>query len=460
MEVKDYIPFDDIFGSEIIGKKILILQPNCDLQNQLRFEKHTKYLEVYTYDDFDNIKNTYWDYIIAHAFFTRTPHTVGEYTFEVFKKNNISCDTLVIEELGEGQSITDDVEFTFDDWKLAEYLKPKKIKWIAPFEDYSVLEDRYPNIEFFKSKFVGPRFFCNKTYQIIHGNKKEENGKVIWEDGNKYGNHLVAGLEWNPEVKDKLFMCLNNEVRSHRSLMIHYLIEENLIDSGYVSYVKYGQEGDEIGFLRMEDEKGEIITTNVNTKKMLLPWESESDTQISTGKGNRFGIQTQVSEKSYIDVVTESTSGYWPFKTEKCMKPFYNLQFPIIYGHQGIIQDLRDVGFDMFDDIINHDYDIEENEYTRLLLLNDTRERFQRTAYMDNIRIPKLTKELKRLSTLNIRELYEINKERFIKNQELVWDLTIKNNNLLYEVGDFVFGDSIKYYDTDYSKYKKIYLNK
>ena len=34
-----------------------------------------------------------------------------------------------------------------------EHLKPKKIKWLS-FEDYSKLEERYPNIEFFKSKFT------------------------------------------------------------------------------------------------------------------------------------------------------------------------------------------------------------------------------------------------------------------------------------------------------------------
>ena len=87
-------------------------------------------------------------------------------------------------------------------------------------------------------------------------------------------------------------------------------------------------------------------------------------------------------------------------------------------------------------------------------------ESYFKKLWIDNIRIPKLTKELKRLSTLDIKKLYEDNKDRFIKNQELVWDLTIKNNKLLYEIGDFVFGDSIKYYDTDYSQYKKIYLNK
>ena len=464
MEVRDNITFDEIFETEIVDKKILLLQPNCDLHNQLRFDRRTKTRSIRTYEDLDRIKNTYWDYVISHAFFTRTPKTVGQFTFERFQENNISCDTLVVDELGEGQSITDDVIFTFDDWKLAEYLKPKKIKWLAPFEDYSKLEERYPNIEFFKSKFTGPRFFCAKTYQIIHGYKKEENGKVVWEDGNMYGNHLVAGLQWKPELKDKLFMCLNNEVRPHRTLMVHYLMQENLLNDGYVSYVKYEHEGVEehedqdIGIVRVETPKGIIHSIRVDTKRMLLPWEKELEERTS-GKGNRFGIQTEVSEKSYIDVVTESTTGYWPFKTEKCMKPFYNLQFPIIYGHNGIIQDLRDIGFDMFDDIINHDYDIVEESST-LSSFEYTRELFQKTAWIDNIRIPKLTKELKRLSTLDIKKLYEDNKDRFIKNQELVWDLTIKNNKLLYEIGDFVFGDSIKYYDTDYSQYKKIYLNK
>ena len=63
-------------------------------------------------------------------------------------------------------------------------------------------------------------------------------------------------------------MCLNNEQRKHRTLMIHYLIKEGLIDDGYVSYLRY----DGCKKLSMVDNKGEI-KIDVKTKQLILPWE-------------------------------------------------------------------------------------------------------------------------------------------------------------------------------------------
>ena len=190
-------------------------------------------------------------------------------------------------------------------------------------------------MEFFSEKFSGPLLFCGKSNRMIHGDS---------DDASRYSNKLIYGLSWKPELKERLFLSLNNETRTHRSLLIHYLTEENLLDKGYVSYLNPPQD------LKLE-YKSKTYLEKLNVQKLVLPWEA------NTIAKNRFGIQTIAAEKTYIDVVTESSTGLWPFKTEKCMKPFYNLQFPMIFGHEGIIQDLRDAGFDLFDDIINHEYD-------------------------------------------------------------------------------------------------------
>lgn len=454
MEINN-IPYWEIFNSSVPNKKILLLHPNADLHSQLQWNADTtEWKDINNLNDIISIRNTRWDYIITHAYMTRQPYGENgvDYHFSDFKKYGITCNTLIVDELGEGMSIGPDVIQTFDDYKLNLYLKANRVVWLAPFEDYSTLEEKYPYIEFFKSKLTGPRFFCSKSYRIIHAHKKEENDKVVVDEENKYGNHLVAGLWWKPELKKKLFMSLNNEIRPHRALLCHFLKQENLIEKGYVSFLKLNEYNDE-KIIRMDNGDGVDIEKNIDIFKLTLPWENEINNH------DRFGLQIKAAEESYIDVVTESSTGFWPFKTEKCMKPFYNLQFPIIYGHEGIVNDLREIGFDMFDDIINHDYDVMDKSDDYIELPFST-ENLARTAYDDYHRIPKLTKELKRLSTLNIGELYENNKERFIKNQELVWDLTIKNNNLLYEVGDFVFGKDIWYRDTHHSKLKKIYLNK
>jgi len=48
--------------------------------------------------------------------------------------------------------------------------------------------------------------------------------------------------------------------------------------------------------------------------------------------------------------------------SEKTLDAFVALQLPIIIGYQGIISDIRNYGFDVFDDIIDHSYDDMPNE--------------------------------------------------------------------------------------------------
>jgi hypothetical protein len=430
------ISIENLFKTKIHNKRILLLEPNCDLQNStfcgLNFSLTTEYDTLYNLDDIERFANTHWDYIIGHVFhirkFTKTE-------ISLFSTHNITCDTLVCDELGEGFSLNADCKRILFDLEFDKILKLKTVKWLTPFYDYSSIQHQYPNVEFFSEKHSGLLLFCGKSNRMIHGDTTE---------ALRYSNKLTYGLSWKPELKERLFLSLNNETRTHRSLLIHYLTEENLLDKGYVSYLNPPQD------LKLQ-LNFKTYLEKLNVKRLILPWESEID------EINRFGIQINAAEKTYIDVVTESSTGLWPFKTEKCLKPFYNLQFPMIFGHEGIIQDLRDVGFDLFDDIINHDYDDGSNQPGYINRISNDMD-LTIDGYNDNKRIPFLVKELKRLSTLDIKKIYENNKDRFLKNQQLVWDLTIKENKILYKVGKFVFGDDIEFFDTPIEDLKKVYL--
>jgi hypothetical protein len=76
-----------------------------------------------------------------------------------------------------------------------------------------------------------------------------------------------------------------------------------------------------------------------------------------------------------INIVAETSSqsdaNAWNsiFVTEKTFKAFGMLQIPIWWAVPGVVNCVRNMGFDLFDDIIDHGYDNEHDESKRLDLL-------------------------------------------------------------------------------------------
>lgn len=66
---------------------------------------------------------------------------------------------------------------------------------------------------------------------------------------------------------------------------------------------------------------------------------------------------------SAVNIVTESIYDFTPgIISEKTLQAWLGLQVPIIVGHQGIVQQCRDMGFDMFDDVIDNSHDSLPND--------------------------------------------------------------------------------------------------
>lgn len=88
------------------------------------------------------------------------------------------------------------------------------------------------------------------------------------------------------------------------------------------------------------------------------------------------------------------------FLTEKTLQSFYGCNFPIILGGYGIVRHLRDVGFDMYDDIIDHSYDTIANPFDRIV-----------TAIESNRRLL--------LDSDYAKSSWAANRDRFAKNIEV-----------------------------------------
>lgn len=105
---------------------------------------------------------------------------------------------------------------------------------------------------------------------------------------------------------------------------------------------------------------------------------------------------------SYLHLITETTIKDKIFVTEKTWKPIAAGQLFMIWGNQGIVAHLRSLGVDVFDDIIDHNYDLIQDHRTRL---NSIMEQLDRLAELDFATIYE--------NTLSRREL---NSRKFFAN--------------------------------------------
>lgn len=407
----DFIP--NIYSHLTSNRNILIIGKGCNIQDAhfsgINFENNKNIYYSYTEDDLVKFKSFTFSHIFIHGFDFR------EFNISLLKSYDISYHAFCIDLLGEGYDI-DTLLFS----KREDLEKSgADIKILIPFSHYNNLEETYKKFHFFKYDLGGPRIFCSRFNRtMIHQ----------YQDLNK----VCAGLTWRDDKKDKLFMCLNKEPRVHRVKMVDSLISNNLLNIGYVTF-----KSNQNIYQYFNIDSNKSITYNI-------PQITLDDTLFSN---NFFGLHPLLSSNSYVEVVTESRHDLLPFKTEKCVKPFYNLQFPIILGHYDIVNDLRKMDFDMFDDIIDHSYDLIEPITNR---------GFEGSDLSKKVLI--ITQQIIKLSKIDIHSLYLKNKERFIYNQENLFNKTIIENYIHRDLGKFIFGDTIKVYEANKDLIEKIYI--
>jgi len=179
---------------------------------------------------------------------------------------------------------------------------------------------------------------------------------------------------------DKTFINLNNAPKQHRIVALSYLIGNNY--QGHFSFI------------------GKNSGTYPDTIDTLCPWKFSqnsfvTDTHIENTfagylklineldltNGNDDNIYKHIGknnnvtnfdrnlralyQNSFVELVAETTVEQI-FFTEKTLNSIYACNFFIILNKQGAVQHLRQIGFDVFDDIINHSYDTIADPFERM----------------------------------------------------------------------------------------------
>jgi len=168
-------------------------------------------------------------------------------------------------------------------------------------------------------------------------------------------NNFENNLIFSDQRKYKI-SCLNRNPRPHRILNFLLLKNKNYFKDVLFSF----QNPDE------QPYRSDDITLST---AFAEEWECIRHTLPSFFSVEQ--INHSAWSDTYINFVTETTVNKELFITEKTWKPIASEQLFLIYGNKGIISHLRDIGVDVFDDVIDHDsYDNISDPQARLLQIH------------------------------------------------------------------------------------------
>jgi hypothetical protein len=233
--------------------------------------------------------------------------------------------------------------------------------------------------------------------------------KVIWIDGGLTPGYLfshLSNLKVVHKTSNMFFEVLHSNFTGHPSepsttkkRTYYFLSLGRLARRERIYFTKKILDNDELKTKGIYscgwgDHSVHTIWNKNNTydRENLLLFLNESDIEnfpVSLGHQDR--QQHHMMEKfdeAVINVVQESSAGFdhrshehvysssgapaWCrvnsdrlFFTEKSAKAFLTSQFPLFIAAPGYVNQLRILGFDLFDDIIDHSYDKEDNIYKR-----------------------------------------------------------------------------------------------
>ena len=205
---------------------------------------------------------------------------------------------------------------------------------------------------------------------------------------------------WNynkNQIRLNKFLCTNGTVKPHRTVFYNFLKETAVINNTFYSYLGY-----HINDTKISDVFDDTITYNNEfTKPIYL------DTTWNIGDPLSEFTPLSIISNTYFDIVscTQFENTEKLFTSEKVFRPFLSFVFPIFLGQSGLCNLLRNMGFDLFDDIINHSYDDEKNPSKRINFL-----------FNEIIRLNKL-------SNLELFQIYKENHYRFLNNFEKLEEL-------------------------------------
>lgn len=181
---------------------------------------------------------------------------------------------------------------------------------------------------------------------------------------NRIKDYKINLNDNNPFISK--FLCLNGNRAWHRYYTLQKLHDVKIFDKGLISLLNRYNSIENISHYDKFKQlyKGDIsFVSNLVKDKIILTLDRSNEQIHKDDRSHEQWIYSQSSVSLVTETYGESKRKL--FITEKSYKPIANCHFAIWIGTPGIVQFFRDLGFDMFDDVIDHSYDSYNTDQVR-----------------------------------------------------------------------------------------------
>jgi hypothetical protein len=181
------------------------------------------------------------------------------------------------------------------------------------------------------------------------------------------------------------FVCLNRLHRWQRHQLVIELLDRGLDKFGKISYLEQPNHN---------DPRFPIILDCVN-----VSWEQQRDVDDPAIAGALINVITESAYEIEPDI-SKLEWHHLPGMTEKSFKCFVMHQIPVWLAPYLSVDCYRELGFDVFDDLVDHSYDLEPDPVQRIKLVADQVEILCGLTNLDDLRQQLLPRFLKNINTM------------------------------------------------------------
>ena len=196
-------------------------------------------------------------------------------------------------------------------------------------------------------------------------------------------NRVSPALKIHTRPRERDFTVLNRLHKSWRALAMADLKSLDLLDNSYWSYCESGVFDDSECPIEIDAISG----LRTATEEFLRSAPYISDELDHDQRNDHSTLVPKYHVNSYCNIVMEThfdadQSG-GAFLTEKTFKPIKHGQMFFIAGPAGSLQVLRDLGYRVFDSVLDNSYDLELDHTQRWMALT-------RSIYFARLNLPQL----------------------------------------------------------------------